>query len=92
VESPPTLKLRRINVAADPWSAKKRKVDRGQRTEKMSFLPRMSFLRNLSSRKRGAAKLVLAKAGSRNPEVGSVAGELLFAKKMIWRQENKMTR
>ena len=38
------------------------------------------------------AKLVLAKAGSRNPEVGSVAGELLFAKKMIWRQGNKVTR
>jgi len=37
-DSPPTLKLRRIYVAADPWFAKKRKVDSGKRTDKMSFL------------------------------------------------------
>jgi len=47
-DSPATLRLRRIYVAADPWSAKKRKVDRGKRIDKMSFL------RNLSSRKREA--------------------------------------
>jgi len=40
------------NVAADPWSAKKRKEESGQRIDKMSFLPCMSFLRKQESRKK----------------------------------------
>ncbi|MCD6423061.1 MAG: hypothetical protein J7L42_02965, partial [Elusimicrobia bacterium] len=61
-DSPPTLKLRRIYVAADPWSAKKRKEDRGKRIDKMSFL------RKQESRKR---KSEVGSRRSENPPLYS---------------------
>jgi len=37
------------NVVADPWSAKKRKVDRGTRIDKMSFLRKQESIFYLTS-------------------------------------------